>query len=97
MPSRDKGQVEIVVIERAAGVAGIDFLHPMTGEISRKLMHGKKLGARFLTDAHRIPGVILVPMSERHMSRSFDRLMQGNSGLLEGGIAGQKGIDQDAA
>ena len=71
MPSRDEGQVEIVVMERAAGIAGIDLLHPLAGDIGGELVHGEKLGAGLLADAHRIAGMVLVPVGERHMGHAF--------------------------
>ncbi len=60
-------------------------------------MHGEKLGIGLLADLHRIAGMVLVPVGQRHMGDTFDRLVHGNPGLLEGGIVGQKRIDQDAA
>jgi hypothetical protein len=60
-------------------------------------MHGEERGTRLLADAHRIPGMVLVPVGERHMGDTVDHLMHRNPGPLEGGVAGKKGIDQDAA
>ena len=97
MPGRDEGEVEIAVMERAAGIAAIDLVHSMAGEIGRKLVHGEELGVRLLTDAQRIPGMVLMPVGERHMGDAVDRLMDGDPGLLERGVAGEKRIDQDAA
>ena len=97
MPSGDEGQVEIVVVERAARVAGIDLVHPLPDEIGRELVHGEKLGARLLADAHRVACMILVPVGERHMGDASDRFIYGDGGILEGGVAGEKRIDQDAA
>ena len=97
MQGRDEREVEIAVMERAAGVAGIDLLHPLAGEIGRKLVHGKELRAGLLADAQRIPGMVLVPVGERHVGDAVDRLVDRDPGLLERGVAGEKRIDQDAA
>jgi hypothetical protein len=66
-------------------------------EIGRKLVHGEERGTRLLADAHRIPGMVLVPVGERDMGDAVDGLAEGNPGLLERGVAGEKRIDQDAA
>ncbi len=97
MPGRDEGEVEVAVMERAAGVAGIDFLHPMGRHMGGELVHGDELGPCLLADAHGVAGVVLMPVGERHMGHALGGLMQGDVGLLEGGVAGKKGIDQDAA
>ena len=41
--------------------------------------------------------MVLMPMRERHMRHALDRLVHGNAGILEGGVAGEERIDQDAA
>ena len=64
--------------------------------MSGKLVHGEKLGAGLLADAHSIAHVILMAVGQRHMGHAVGRLVHGNARLLEGGIVGQEGIDQDA-
>jgi hypothetical protein len=41
--------------------------------------------------------MVLVPVGERDMGDAVDGLAEGNLGLLERGVAGEKRIDQDAA
>ncbi len=97
VPGGDEGQVERVVMQRAAGIAGIDLVDAPAGQIGRKLVHRQELSAGLLADPHRVAGMVLMPVGQGHMGYALDRLEQGNAGLLEGGIAGEEGIDQDAA
>src|SRR5262245_50787465 len=97
MPGRDEGEVEIAEMERAPGIAAIDLVHALAGEIGRKLVHGDERGVGLLTDAQRISAMVLVPVGERDMGDDVDHLVEGNPGLLERGVAGEKRIHQDAA
>ena len=97
MPGRNEGEVEIAVMERAAGIAGVDLLHPLRRHIGGELVHGDQLGTGLLADAHRVAGVVLMPMGERHMGHALGRLVHLDAGILEGAVAGKKRIDQDAA
>src|SRR6516162_948746 len=79
----------------AAGIARIDLLDTPARQIGGKLMHGEKLGVGLLADAHRVAGMILVPVSKRHVRHSLGDVVQGYLGVLESGVAGEERIDQD--
>ena len=97
MPGRNEGELEVAMVERAAGIARIDLVHAAAGHIGGELVHGQELGVGLLADPHGVAGMVLMPMRERHMRHAVDRLVQGNPGILEGGVAGEERIDQDAA
>ena len=97
MPGRNEGELEVAMVKRAAGIGRIDFVHTAARHIGGELVHGQELGGGLLADPHGIAGMVLMPMRERHMRHAVHCLMQGNPGILEGGVAGEERIDQDAA
>ena len=97
MPGRNKGELEVAMVKRAAGIAGVDLLHPAARHIGGELVYGHQLGIGLLADPHGVAGMVLMPMGERHMGHAIRRLVQGDAGILEGGVAGEERINQDAS
>ena len=71
-----KVEIEVLVIERAAGIAGIGVLHALPGQEGGKLVHGKQRRAGILADRDRVAGMVLMAMGQRHMGHTLDRLVQ---------------------
>jgi hypothetical protein len=97
MQGLHEGEVEVALRDHTAGVSRIGLLHPMARQVARKLMHRNERAAGFLADPDRVADVILMAVSQGHMSHSLRHIAEGDIGLLKGGIARQKRIDQDAA
>ena len=53
MPGRNEGEVEVAMVQRAAGIAGIDLVHAAARHIGGELVHGEELGAGLLADRAR--------------------------------------------
>ena len=96
MPSRYESEIEIVVIDRAAGIARIDTVDPLTRKIGGKLVHGDKRRAGILAHCHDIAGVILMAVGQRRVGDALDGPGERNSCLLEGRVPGEERVDQDA-
>ena len=92
-----ESQVEVLVRQQTARVARIDLVDPVAGEIGGEFVHREQRGPRFLANLDAIAEVIFMTVGQRHMGRTVDDVDFGNACLFEGGIAGQKRIDQDAA
>ncbi len=97
MQGRHEGQVEVLVGLRAAGIAVIGVLHPLVLQIAGELVNGDELCSGLLADGDAIAEMVLVAVGQRHMGHPLGHVLQRNARLLEGGVAGEKGIDQDAA
>ena len=64
MPGRDEGEIEVLVIERAAGIARVDLVHALPREVAGELVHGKQGRAGVLADCDRVAAMVL--MTVRH-------------------------------
>ncbi len=96
MPGWHKGEIEIAVIEHAAGIAGIDLVHPLPCEIRGKLMHRQQRRPGVLADRYHVAGVVFVPVGERHMRHALGRAPERQAGILEGRISGEERVDEEA-
>ena len=54
MPGGHEGEIEILVIERAAGIARVDLLDALPCQVGGKLVHGKQRRPRLLADGDRV-------------------------------------------
>jgi len=77
MPGRHEGKVEILVMLRAAGIAGIDLRHPEARHVHGKLIDGDERGCGLLADFDGIAGVILMAMGQGHMGHALGHVPHG--------------------
>ena len=97
MPGRNERNVETVVVEGAAGIAGIDILHALPRQIRGELEDRYQRRRVLLAGGDGIAGMVVVAMGERDMGHAFDRLAHGYAGIFESRIAVEKWIDQKPA
>ena len=84
------------MMERAAGIAGIDLLNPKVRHMHGKLVDRDERRGGILADGDGIAGVVLMTMGERHMSHALCHLSHRVARILEGRVSGEKRIDQEA-
>jgi hypothetical protein len=67
MPGRHEGDVEILMMLPAAGIAGIDLRDAEARHMHGKFIDGDEWCPRLLADHHGIAGVIFMAVGQRHM------------------------------
>ena len=72
------------MIERAAGIAGIDRLHAEARHMHGELEHGDERRAGLLADGDRVAGMVLMAVGERHMGHALGHAVHAEAGILEG-------------
>ena len=96
VPGGYEGEIEILVMERATGVAGIDFLHPEARHMHGKLIDGDERRGGLLADCNGVAGVILMAVGQRNMGHAFRHVPHCVARILEGRIPGEERVDEDA-
>jgi len=96
VPGGHEGEVEILVMERATGIAGIDLLHPEARHMHGKLIDGDEWRRGLLADRDGVAGVILMAVGQRHMGHAFRNVQHCVARTLEGRIPGKERVNQDA-
>jgi hypothetical protein len=93
MVGPDEGHREAVLIRRAARVHRIEALQALRREPRADLEIGDHLGAGPLGDREGIADMVAMPVGDQDVGRPLDELV---AVALEGGVAGEERIDQNA-
>ena len=86
-----------LMIKRAAGIARIDLVHAAARHIGGELVHGQELGGGLLADPTVSPVWSSCPWVSATWVTPLIAWCKGMPGILEGGVAAEERIDQDAA
>jgi len=91
MPGQHEGEVETLVIKRAARIAGFDRLHTKARHMHRELVDREQRRAGLLADGDGVAGVVLMAMGQRHMGDALGHAAHGEPESSKVGLPVRKG------